>query len=67
MDFECIEHPCVREAAQHCAASRTFAKSAGSAPSLHTIMRGGSAVCVLFFLRLSMVEPPLSVCTERVD
>ena len=36
MDFECIEHPCVREAAQHCAASRTFAKSAGSAPSLHT-------------------------------
>ena len=36
MDFECIEHPCVREAAQHCAASRTFAKSAGIAPSLHT-------------------------------
>ena len=33
MDFECIEHPCVREAAQHCAASRTFAKSAGIAPS----------------------------------
>ena len=36
MGFECIKHPCVREAAQHCAASRTFAKSAGSAPSLHT-------------------------------
>ena len=33
MDFECIEHPCVREAAQHCAASRTFVKSAGIAPS----------------------------------
>ena len=36
MGFECIEHPCVREAVQHCAASRTFAKSAGGAPLLHT-------------------------------
>ena len=36
MGFECIKHPCVREAVQHCAASRTFAKSAGGAPLLHT-------------------------------
>ena len=49
MGFELIKHPCVREAAHRCAASRTFAKSAGSASSLRTIMRGGLTVCVLFF------------------
>ena len=49
MGFECIKHPCVREAVQYCAASRTCAKSAGSAPLFYTIMRGGLTVCVLFF------------------
>ena len=36
-------------------------------PHIHTIMRGGLTVCVLLFLRLSMVEPPLIVCIQREE
>ena len=36
-------------------------------PRFIPIIRGGSAVCVLFFLRLSMVEPPLIVCIQREE
>ena len=36
-------------------------------PHCTPIIRGGLTVCVLLFLRLSMVEPPLIVCIQREE